>query len=412
MEIRDNKLFLGGLSAEQLVAEFGSPLYVYEEDTLRRRIHDLKTHITYPDLRIHYACKANTNVTLMRILREEGAYLDAVAPGEVFLALRAGYRPEHILYTGNSTSRADLEFCKQHGLLVNVESLTQLDAYGEMNPGALIAVRINPDVGAGHHNHCITGGPDSKFGIYQDRIGDVMDRAGRRRLQIVGLHSHIGSGILDLSIYLEVMDIILRVAQEFRGLEFIDFGGGIGVPYRPGERPIDMPAFGKAVTEKFSAYVKSRGRQMALAIEPGRYLVCESGFLLTPVNNVKETPKHKFVGTDTGFNHLIRPMAYGSYHEILNASGAQDGREAVVVAGNICESGDVFTRDEHGPVDRELSRVRIGDVLAICNAGAYGFSMASNYNSRPRPAEILVKDGQARVIRRAETMENLLYGME
>ncbi len=412
MEIRDNKLFLGGVSAEKLALEFGSPLYVYEEDTLRQRIKDLKTCITYPDLRIHYACKANTNVTLMRILREEGAYLDAVAPGEVFLALRAGYKPEQILYTGNSTSRADLEFCKQHGLLVNVESLTQLDTYGEMNPGARIAVRINPDVGAGHHGHCITGGPDSKFGIYQDKIGDVMDLAGRRRLQVVGLHSHIGSGILDLSIYLEVMDIILGLAQEFRNLEFIDFGGGIGVAYRPGEKPIDMPSFGKAVTEKFSAYVKKAGRQMALAMEPGRYLVCEAGFLLTTVNNVKETPKHRFVGTDTGFNHLIRPMAYGSYHEIVNASNVQDVRESVVVAGNICESGDVFTRDEHGPVDRELSKVRINDILAICNAGAYGFSMSSNYNSRPRPAEILVKNGQARVIRRAETMENLLYGME
>jgi diaminopimelate decarboxylase len=208
------------------------------------------------------------------------------------------------------------------------------------------------------------------------------------------------------------MDIILRLAQEFKGLEFVDFGGGIGVPYRPGETAIDVPAFGRAVTAKFADYVEKAGRPLGLAIEPGRYLVCESGFLLTTVNNVKETPRHRFVGTDTGFNHLVRPMAYGSYHEILNASNPGGEKEAVVVAGNICESGDVFTRDENGPVDRELSRPRIGDVLAICNAGAYGFSMSSNYNSRPRPAEILVLGGEARVIRRAETMENLLYGMD
>jgi diaminopimelate decarboxylase len=412
MEIRDGKVHLGGCPAESLTARFGSPLYVYEEDMLRRRINDLKRHITYPDLRIHYACKANTNIALMRILREEGACIDAVAPGEAYLAMKAGFTPEQILYTGNSASPADLEFCKRHGLLVNVESLTQLEAYGALNPGARIAVRINPDVGAGHHSHCITGGPDSKFGIYQDRIGEVMDLAGRHRLRIVGLHSHIGSGILDLSVYLQVMDIILRVAGEFKNLEFVDFGGGIGVPYRPDERAIDMPAFGGAVAAKFSDYVRKTGRPMTLAIEPGRYLVCESGILLATVNNLKETPRHRFVGTDTGFNHLIRPMAYGSYHEILNASNPSGEKEAVVVAGNICESGDVFTRDESGPVDREIPRVRVGDVLALCNAGAYGFSMSSNYNSRLRPAEVLVKDGQARVIRRAETLENLAYGME
>ena len=412
MEIRDNKLHLGSVSVEKLVADFGSPLFVYEEEMLRKRINDLKAHITYPELRILYACKANSNLTIMRILREEGAYLDTVAPGEVFLALKAGYRTDQILYTGNSTSRSDLEFCKAHGLLVNVESLTQLETYGEMNPGARIAIRINPDIGAGHHGHCITGGPDSKFGIYQDKIADVMDIAGRHEMKIVGLHSHIGSGILDTAIYLEVMDIVLQFARNFQGLEFIDFGGGIGIPYSPDERPIDMPTFGKAVGGKFSDYVTKTGEGITLAIEPGRYLVCESGFLLATVNNTKETPKHKFVGTDTGFHHLIRPMAYGSYHEIINASNVEDGSEPVVVAGNICESGDVFTRDEHGPLDREIPRVQVGDILAICNAGAYGFSMSSNYNCRTRPAEVLVKDGDARVIREAETMESLLRGME
>lgn len=410
MDVRDNKLYIGEIGCEELIAEYGSPLYVYDKAVMAERYKELSEKIDFSRLRILYACKANTNVTIMKTFRKLGAGLDAVSPGEVFLGLKAGFKPEDILYTGNNSTEDDILYCLKNGVMVNIGSLCQMDIYGTIAPETDISVRINPDVGSGFHDHAITGGPESKFGIYFDRAEEIKEKALLYKLNIVGVHSHIGSGILDIETYLKAMKITMDVAEKFEGLEFIDFGGGIGVPYRPADKRIDMEELGKTVGELFRDFCSRYGRDLTLTLEPGRYLVAESGCLLVTASNRKDTPNHTFIGTDSGFNHLIRPMAYGAFHEIVNASHVEGEEESVAVCGNLCESGDVFTRNEHGIVDRKISRIKNGDVLAILNSGAYGFSMSSNYNSRLLPAEVLIQNGEHRIIRKRQELQDLLRG--
>lgn len=408
-------LSLGGLEAAALVREFGSPLYVYEEQVLRRRVRELREAITYPNREIKYACKANTNVELMRIMRDEGLGIDAVSPGEIHAALAAGFDPERILLTVNNATPADLAYAVERGVTVNIDSLSQLELYGRSCPGSGVCVRINPNVGGGHHNHVITGGPESKFGISCREVGGIRDAARKHDLRIAGVHQHVGSGILDIDTFIQAMDVLLETAREFPGLEFIDFGGGIGVPYRDEERRIDVRALGRRVSDEFQGFVRSYAPGgedgLKLVIEPGRYLVAECGWLLATVTSVKQGERHLFVGTDTGFNHLVRPAMYGSYHPIVNATSPDREIVPQVLAGNLCESGDTFTRDEEGIVDRALPRFAVGDVAGIGCAGAYGYSMASRYCSRPRPAEVLVSGGRARLIRRRESIEELFATM-
>ncbi len=408
MEIRNNKLYLGGVSAEELVKKFGSPLYAYEEDTIVNNYKKIVSVLPYPKLKMLYACKANTNAAIMRKLKELGCGLDVVSPGELKLALKLGFKPENILFTATSVTDEELKEAIANKVLVNMDSLSEMERYGRLNPNSRISVRINPEVGAGFHNHVITGGPDSKFGIYYTQVEEIKKTAARHRLKIVGIHMHIGSRYLDPAPFIKAMQILFMTAKQFPDLEFVDFGGGIGVPYSPNENPIDMEYWGKEAAQQFSEFCKNYGRQLTMMFEHGRFYVAESGFLLCTVNTLKETPKFRFVGVDTGFNHLVRPTMYGSYHEIINASSASGGKEEVVIAGNICESGDLFTRDGDGAVKRQLPKIKEGDVLAICNAGAYGYSMSSNYNTRPRPAEILVKNGKAEIIREQESMAYLL----
>jgi diaminopimelate decarboxylase len=286
-----------------------------------------------------------------------------------------------------------------------MDSLSQIRRYGQLKPGSDISIRINPDVGAGHHDHTITGGPMSKFGVYFSQTAEAKALARQYNLKVIGIHMHIGSGILDPAPFLMGMTTLLKTAREFEGLEFVDFGGGIGIPYRPEEKRLNMADFGEKVGNLFKDWCDSYGRALHLAIEPGRYPVAEAGTLLTTANTVKITPYRRFVGTDSGFNHLVRPTMYGSYHPILAASKAdRPGTIKTDVCGNICESGDLFARD------RMLPEIEEGEVLAILNAGAYGYAMSSNYNSRPRPAEVLVKDGKSRLVRERETLDDLLRG--
>ncbi len=412
MNYQDGRLLIGGVSAHELVEEFGSPLYVYEEEIIRERVSELKRAITYQPKEIKYACKANTNMEIMRLLCEEGTGIDAVSPGEIRAALDAGFDPARILFTANNAPWDEIEYAVDRGVMVNIDSLTYLRRFGEIHPGGEVCVRINPNVGAGHHNHVITGGPESKFGILYSQVDEIMDTARKKGLKISGVHHHIGSGILSADTFVKAVDVLMEIASKFQNLSFVDFGGGIGVPYREGEKRIDIEKLGTLIAQEFSAFCESYGKKLRLLIEPGRYIVAESGYLLATVTAVKQGETHRFVGVDTGFNHLLRPAMYGSYHQILH--GGKQGGEMVpqTIAGYLCESGDTFTRNENGIVDRELPLFEEGDVVCICNAGAYGYSMASQYNSRPRPAEVIVKGNSARCVRRRETLDDIFESSE
>jgi len=404
------KLMFGNVEAERLAEEYGTPLYVYEEDVIRQRFREVKEAISYPKLRMYYACKANQNPAVMRILMEEGAGIDAVSLQEVMLALKVGFKAEDILFTGNNISKEEMEELIKLDIMINIDSLHQLESYGSLNPGSDISVRINPDVGLGHHNHVITGGPDSKFGIYFDKAEEIKKIAAKHNLMIKGIHMHVGSRFLDQEPFIKAMGVLLDIAKDFNDLEFIDFGGGLGVPYSPDEGPIDVKKFGRDVSEIFNRFCSEYGKQLVMCFENGRYYVAEAGHLLARVTSVKETPKHRFVGVDSGFNHLIRPAMYGSYHEILNASDLDAEKEKVVVAGNLCESGDIFTIKDEQPLPREIARLEPGNIVSIEMAGAYGYCMSSNYNMRLRPAEVL-EGKNVKLIRKRETFDDLLRGI-
>ena len=396
-----DQLFINGLSASSLVKRFGTPLFVYDEKIIRQRAKTLRQAITYPNARLLYSCKSNSNPVIMKILRDEGFGIDAVSPGEIHLALKIGFKPNEISFTGNNCRTDELAYVVKQGVLVNADSLSQLERVGKIKPGLAVSLRINPDVGDGHHEHVITGGPDSKFGIWVYQLNQALKIASKYRLKIIGLHHHIGSGILDAETFITAMEIMLKVAINFKGLEFINMGGGLGVAYSPGQRKLNIRKFGRMVSERFNVFCRHYGIPLQLMLEPGRYPVCESGTLLATVTDIKETPEHTFVGTDSGFNHLIRHAFYNAYHEIVNASRLKGPKQFVAVCGNICESGDMFT---HG---REITKFREGDIAAIKNAGAYGYSMAMQYNMRPKPAEVMVKGNKARLIRRRESFNDL-----
>jgi diaminopimelate decarboxylase len=405
MQVKNNRLCLGEIDAESLAREYGTPLYVYEEEVIRSRFADLLKAIPYPALRIHYACKANSNIEILKLLRSLGANAETVSRGEILLAFKAGFAPHQILHTCSNISADELRFVIDSGVVVNLDSLGQLRHYGDWysaphqrgcSPGAAVSIRINGGIGAGYHPHVITGGPDSKFGIDVSQLDEAKALAEKVHLRNVGVHQHIGSNVLDAALLVEAMKTALDSAATFKGLEFVDLGGGLGVPYRPDEKPLDVRQFGALAAELFDLFCRRYGKKLSMVLEPGRYLVAEAGTLVATVTDVKRTPFHTFVGVDTGFNHLVRPAMYGSYHPILNASRVDGQAEVVCVAGNLCEAGDLLARD------RAITECREGDTIAILNAGAYGFSMSSNYNARPRPAEVMVCGGRARVIRPRE----------
>ena len=406
--IKNNKFYIDKFSCEDLIAEFGSPLYVYNGQTFRDRFNSLANAFDYPKIRIYYACKSNTNINVLKIFKELGSNVDTVSPGEIFIALKAGFKPEDLLFTPNNPSSEEIKYAIDRNIMVTVGSLSIIEEYAKIGGSRDICIRVNPDIGFGHHGYVITGGPKSKFGIYFDQMDRARDLASKLGLNIKGIHAHIGSGILEVDQFIEAMDMVLKTAGTMGDLDFVDFGGGIGVPYKPEEKPFDLDNFGKKASDFMRDFSGKYGRDLEFCFEPGKYLTAEAGYLLIKVTNRKETPLYKFVGTDSGFNHLIRPILYGSYHNIINCSNPDGKAEEVVVAGNICESGDVFTVGPDGPEPRKIPEAKIGDILAITHAGSYGFTMASNYNSRPRPAEVLIEDGKVRLIRKRETLEDLI----
>lgn len=391
--IKNNKLFIGEISAEDLVARYGSPLYVYDAAIIKERYADLVKNIAYSHTRFHYACKQNTNIEIMKLLRKEGAFVEVMSQAEVLSAYEAGFTPEEMIYTCSYISKEELQFVIKQNIMINLDSLTQIRRFGELKPGGKISLRINQGIGAGAHSHFITGGPDSKFGIDISQLNEAKELAKKYNLQIIGVHQHIGTSILDEKIFMKAIKTLLKTAKQFSNLEFIDFGGGFGIPYKPHQKPLDMVTLGKLITKEIEKFVKEYGKEVEIKFEPGRFLVGEAGILLGTVTDIKHTPHKTFVGIDAGMNQLIRPAMYDSYHQIVNASNVVDEEEVVSLVGNICESADFFARG------RELSKCVEGDILAILDAGASGYSMSSLYNGRPQAAEVLVSGNISQLIR-------------
>jgi diaminopimelate decarboxylase len=415
LENRDGELYFGSVSAADIADAFDTPVYVISESQIRdnyRRLYNALTS-NYEKIRIYYAAKANSNLSVLKILESEGAFLDAVSPGEVFLALTTGFMPSRILFTGTSVRNDELKFLADSNITVNVDSQSQLDRLVEIRVPEVLSVRVNPEIGAGHHDHCITAGENTKFGLWENDSVNVYRRAKAAGVERFGIHMHVGSGVLDAKPFVLALDKLLNVARRVHNevgvtFEFVDMGGGIGVPYKPEDKPLDLSTFSERVLSLF----KRRVNEYCLGdpffcVEPGRYLVCDASILLTRVNTVKVTPFKRFVGVDAGFNTLVRPTMYGSYHHVLVANKLDaPEKETYDVAGPVCESGDLLARD------RRLPKVEEGDLLAILNAGAYGYAMSSQYNSRPRAAEVLVKDGKCAVIRKRETLDDLIGGQQ
>lgn len=413
LESRGGILYIDGVSVIELADKFDTPFYVLIENRIRENFRRLRGALLkhYDKVRIYYSAKANTSLAVLGMLRDEGAYLDAVSPGEVLLALKAGFQPEEILFTGTSVRDDELKFLVEAKVTINVDSFSQLKRLIKFHVPEILSVRVNPEIGAGHHEHVITAGRDSKFGIWETDVIKAYEIAKEAGVKRFGIHMHIGSGILSVEPFILAAQKLLEIAHRVRKelgitFEFIDFGGGLGVPYKPEEKPLNLEEYAKKMLGLFKSKVREYDLgEPSFCIEPGRYIVCDAGILLTRVNTIKITPSKKFIGVDAGFNLLIRPVMYGAYHHIVVANRLNEPEKEVYdIAGPLCESGDILARG------RPLPETREGDLLAILNAGAYSFVMSSQYNSRPRCPEILVRDGKYALIRGRETLEDLLRG--
>ncbi len=402
IQLQDGAYAIGGIQITELVNSFDTPLYVYDIDIIDRQYSRLKQAFSSCKTRINFACKALNNVKVMRHLHDLGACLDTVSIQEVWLGLKAGFTPEEIIYTPNCVSMEEIDLAVKEGVMINIDNISILEQFGLKYGNTVpICIRINPHVMAGGNINISTGHIDSKFGIsiYQMRHVDrVVKNTG---LNVIGIHMHTGSDIVDVDIFLRAADILFEQAEHFPDLTFIDFGSGFKVPYKPDDHSTDIEELGEKLTARFKEFCTEYGRELELWFEPGKFLVSQAGTFLVKVNVLKQTTAAMFVGVDSGLNHLIRPMLYNGYHHITNVSNPNGALRLYAVVGYICET-DTFGWD------RKLNEVREGDILAFNNAGAYGMTMASNYNSRFRPAEVMVNNGKAELIRRRETLDDIL----
>ncbi|MFV8325580.1 diaminopimelate decarboxylase [Flavobacterium sp. ZS1P14] len=386
----------------QLAEQFGSPLYVYDAEKIQSQYNRLtKAFSKVEKLRINYAMKALSNVAILQLLKEMGSGLDTVSIQEVLLGLHAGYEPEKIFYTPNGVSLEEIEEVSAMGVQINIDNLSILEQFGTKYPSVPVCIRINPHVMAGGNANISVGHIDSKFGISVHQLPHLVRIVENTKMNIVGIHMHTGSDILDIEVFLYAAEILFDAAKNFKNLEFLDFGSGFKVPYKKDDIETDIEELGKKLSKRFNAFCTEYGKELTLIFEPGKFLVSEAGFFLAKVNVVKQTTSTVFAGIDSGFNHLIRPMFYGSQHHIENISHPKGKERFYSVVGYICET-DTFANN------RRISEIKEGDILCFRNAGAYCFSMASNYNSRYKPAEVLWMKGEGHLIRAHETFEDLL----
>lgn len=389
-----------------IAKEFGSPVYVYDAHKIESQYKRLNSAFNkVKHVKINYAVKALSNISVLKFMNKLGAGLDTVSIQEVKLGLVAGYKPEDIIYTPNGVSLQEIETVAQLGAQINIDNLAILEQFGNAHPDIPVCIRINPHVMAGGNTNISVGHIDSKFGISIHQTPHILRIVKNTGMRINGIHMHTGSDILDVEVFLYASEILFETAKQFKDLDFIDFGSGFKVPYKEGDIETDIEEFGEKLTARFKTFCKNYGKELTLAFEPGKFLVSEAGYFLTKVNAVKQTTSTVFAQVDSGFNHLIRPMLYGSQHEIINISNENGKQRFYSVVGYICET-DTFANN------RRINEINDGDILAFKNAGAYCFTMASNYNSRYRPAEVLWYNDKAHLIRKRETFDDLLANQE
>ncbi|MGY6520788.1 MAG: diaminopimelate decarboxylase [Mongoliitalea sp.] len=402
MQIKDNFYHIQGVPLTSIVEEFGSPVYVYDADKIVNQVNLLKQAFATVDLRIKYATKALSNINILKLLKKAGTGADAVSIEEVLLCLHAGFEPKEIMYTPNSVGFEEIQQAVDLGVMINIDSIPMLEHFGTYYGNQVpVCIRLNPHILAGGNAKISVGHIDSKFGISILQLKHILKVVEAYDLNVAGLHVHTGSDILDAEVFLKGAEILFDAAREFKDLQFLDFGGGFKVAYKPGDIATDILDVGAKVSKAFQVFCEEYGRPLEIWFEPGKFLVSESGVLLTKVNLIKATPASTFIGVDTGLNHLIRPMMYDAYHSVVNISRLEGPERVYTIVGYICETDTIAA-------DRKLKEVQEGDIIAIKNAGAYGFSMASNYNSRLKPAEVLILDGKAQLIRARETFDDIL----
>ncbi|MGA7304628.1 MAG: diaminopimelate decarboxylase [Rhodothermales bacterium] len=386
----------------RVAGKAGTPTYVYDAETIRTHCGEFRQALNGFPSRLLYAVKANANPSLLQVILDEVDGLEVVSAGEVELARRMGVTPDRILYSPNNIDDDEMAFVAVRDVLFNIGEMSRLERFGERYPGAEVSVRLNLWIGAGHHRHVVTGGEDSKFGMGGDQLTTVLETAKRHGLRIVGIHQHIGSGFESATQYLEAIDLLLDAAPAFPDLRFVNVGGGVGIPYRESDRPFELSTVSTGLASRWESYQRKSGRSLTCWFEPGRYLVAESGVLLVQATAVKTLGKKTYAGTDSGFNHLLRPILYGAYHEVFNLSNPDGELVTYEIAGNICESGDLFASN------RPVQRIREGDILAIMDTGAYGMTMASHYNMRALPAEVLIDRDETTLVRHRESYAELV----
>ena len=402
--------FFEGNNPEDIVAKYGTPVYVYNERILRKRIRNVAGVVKKFPYRANFSMKANSNLTILKIVLEEGLNADAMSIGEVKLLELAGFPADRIFFVPNNVSDEELQYAIDRNITVSLDSISQLERFGRLAPGSRCAVRINPGIGAGHSDSVVTAGKNTKFAVEEKDIPELLETAEKHNLKIVGINQHIGSLFMEPDPYLAAVTNLLRIAHKFDDLEFIDFGGGFGTPYHKlsGEKEFDINLLTEGIEKLLGDFIAETGKQILFKSEPGRYVVADSSVLLGRVYATKVNYDKKYAGTDIGQNVLVRPTLYGSWHDVEVLRDGKpvlpsSGTEVVSVTGNICESGDIIAKE------RELPVIKEGDLVCVLDAGAYGYSMCSPYNSRPRPAEVMIcEDGSVKCIRRAETFEDLI----
>ena len=386
-----------------IASEFGNPVYVYDAAKIASQYQRLTAAFSsIGDLRINYATKALSNVSILKLMRQLGSGLDTVSIQEVQLGLAAGFEPQAIIYTPNGVSLKEIETVAQMGVQINIDNLSLLEQFGARHPKTPVCIRINPHVMAGGNSNISVGHIDSKFGISIHQIPHLLRIVENTAMNINGIHMHTGSDILDIEVFLHAAEILFDTANHFKNLEFLDFGSGFKVPYHENDIETNIEELGEKLSKRFKAFCKEYGSDLQLVFEPGKFLVSLAGHFVTQVNVVKQTTSRVFAQVDSGFNHLIRPMLYGSHHHIENLSNPNGKVRFYSVVGYICETDTFGT-------NRKITEITEGDLLVFRNCGAYCFSMASNYNSRYRPAEVLWYEGKAHLIRKRETFDDIMH---